>query len=195
VLPLRLSPLRIIPRQSRDRTTNSPTNTILHALTKVRQLALRLLPLALLVLADALLLEALGADESADGLLQSADVLVPAAGAAVRVVFCDAAGGGGGEGTGLGSCVREVFLGGGFGLAVLALCLRGLEGDGMVRGKSIPCQQCCRSGSPARFGRRQWPGRGTTERWKSGPCWSTWLLLCVWKRCQGSSVLLVLVLL
>ena len=181
MLPLRLSPLGIVSRQPRNRTPNGSPDTILHALAQVRQLALRLLPLALLVLANALLLEALGADESADGLLQRTDVLVPAAGAAVGVVFCDAARGGGGEGASLCCGVREVFLGGGFGLAVLALCLRVLESGTMVTGKNIPCQRCCRSGSRARFGRRRWPGRGTTERRRSDPCWWTWLL-CVFEK-------------
>ena len=54
-------------------------------------LALSLLALALLVLLDTLLLQALGADESADALLQRAHVLVPAACTAVGVVFRDAA--------------------------------------------------------------------------------------------------------
>lgn len=98
MLPLRLGLLRIVARQSRNRTANRPTDAILHSLSKIRQLALRLLALALLVLANALLLEALGADEPANGLFQGTDVLVPAAGAAVRIVFCDATGGGGGEG-------------------------------------------------------------------------------------------------
>jgi hypothetical protein len=127
MLSLRLCALGIIPRQPRNRTANRPANTILHALTQIRQLALRLLPLPLLVLANALLLEALGADKSTYRLLQRTDVLVPATGATVRVVFCDAARGGGGEGASLCGGVREVFLSGGLGLAVLALRLQGSD--------------------------------------------------------------------
>jgi hypothetical protein len=128
VLLLRLSLLRIVARQPSNSASNRPANTILNTLSKIRHLSLRLLTLALLVLASTLLLEPLGAHESANALLQRTDVLVPAASAAVRVVLCDAARGGGGEGSSLCCCVREILLGGGFGFAVLALRLVGLDG-------------------------------------------------------------------
>ena len=123
MLALRLLLLRLIPRQPRNSAADRSTNTILHSLAEIRQLALGFLLLALGVLPCAFLLQPLGADEAAHALLERADVLVPAAGGTVGVVFCDAAGGGGGEGAGFGGGVGEVFLGGGFDLAVLALGL------------------------------------------------------------------------
>jgi hypothetical protein len=85
------------------------------------------LSLALLVLTNAFLLESLGAHEPADGFLCGADVLVPGAGGAVVVVFCDAARGGDGEGAGFGGGVWEVFFDGGYVFAVLALDLKGVR--------------------------------------------------------------------
>jgi hypothetical protein len=102
MLPLRLRPLRIIPRQSRNCTSNRAPHTIANPLSKIANLARSLLSLALLVLTNAFLLESLGAHEPADGFLCGADVLVPGAGGAVVVVFCDAARRGDGEGAGFG---------------------------------------------------------------------------------------------
>jgi hypothetical protein len=62
MLPLRLIPLRLIPRQPGDRTAYSTPHTVANALAEVAQLALSLLPLALLVLTDTLLLQAIGAE-------------------------------------------------------------------------------------------------------------------------------------
>ena len=87
-LPLRL----LIAREARDRAANSPAHTVADALAEIAELALRLLSLALGILLLALLLETLGADEAADGLLACTDCLVPAAGLTVRVVGCDARG-------------------------------------------------------------------------------------------------------
>ena len=176
VLPLRLRLLRLVPRQPRDGAANRATNTILHALAQIAHLSLSLLALALLVLANALLLQALGAGEATDRLLQGANVLVPAAGGAVGVVFCDAAGRGGCVGTGFCGGVGEILLGGRFGLAVLALGLEVvsiLGRDREVEGGGVPCQRCCRSGCRGRSGLRQWPGRGSSEPRRTGPCWST----------------------
>jgi hypothetical protein len=78
------------------------------------------------VLLAALLLERLGADDSADGFLARADGLVPGAFAAVRVVFGDGAGGGGREGPDFGGCVRGVVFEFGFGFLGFAGVLGGL---------------------------------------------------------------------
>lgn len=129
MLLLRLSLLRLVPSKPRNNPANRTPNAILHAAAQILHLSLGLLALALSILLNAFLLQPLGADEPADALLQRADVLVPGASRAVGVVFRDAAGCGGGEGAGLGGCVGEVLLGGGFELAVLALGLgNGLAG-------------------------------------------------------------------
>lgn len=77
VLSLRFSSLRLIACQACDSTANGAADTILQALAKIRHLTLRLLGLALLVLADTLLLQALGADETADSLFGGTGILVP----------------------------------------------------------------------------------------------------------------------
>ena len=123
VLLLRLRLLRIVAGEPSNGAADRAPNAILHATAQILHLALGLLALAVGVLLDAFLLQALGADEPADALLERANVLVPRAGRAVGVVLCDAAGCGGGEGTGLGGCVGEILLGGGFELAVFAFGL------------------------------------------------------------------------
>jgi hypothetical protein len=77
MLPLRLSLLRIIASQTRDRTTDSASDTVWKALAQVIQLSSSLLFLALLVLTSAVLLEARGANKTADSFLCGTDVLVP----------------------------------------------------------------------------------------------------------------------
>lgn len=88
MLPLRLILLRLVPRQPRNSTAKRTANAVLNALAEIAQLTLSLLALALLVLLDALLLQAVGAEQVAERLLARADRLVPAAGGAVRVVLC-----------------------------------------------------------------------------------------------------------
>jgi hypothetical protein len=114
MLPLRLRLLRLVTGEPSNGTADRASNAILHTTTEILHLALSLLALAISILLNAL--------------LQRADVLVPRAGGAVGVIFCDAAGCGGGEGAGFGGCVGEVLLGGGFELAVFALGL----GDGLA---------------------------------------------------------------
>jgi hypothetical protein len=123
MLPLRLRLLPLIPRQSRDRTPNRPSNAIANALAQVVHLTSSLLALPLLVLSNTLLLEALCADKTTNGLFGGANVLVPRAVSAVLVVFCNAARGADGEGTSFGGGVREVFFGGSDVFFVLAMDL------------------------------------------------------------------------
>jgi hypothetical protein len=91
MLPLRLGLLCIIASQSCDRATNCASDTVGNSLAQVVYLPRGLLFLALLVLTSAVLLEALGANETTDSFLCGTDVLVPGAVCAVRVVFCDTA--------------------------------------------------------------------------------------------------------
>jgi hypothetical protein len=77
MLPLSLRLLPLIARQSRNRTSDRATDAVANAFAEIVHLTSSLLALALLVLTNALLLEALGADEAADGLLGSTNVLVP----------------------------------------------------------------------------------------------------------------------
>jgi hypothetical protein len=123
MLPLRLSLLRIIPSQTRDRTTNRTSNTVWKALAQVIDLSSSLLFLALRILLLTRLLEVLGANKAADSFLCGTDVLVPWAFCAIWVVFCDTAWGGDGEGAGFGGCVGEVLFRGCDVLLVLALDL------------------------------------------------------------------------
>jgi hypothetical protein len=91
MLPLSLILLRLVTRKPRDSTANSAAHTVANALAEIGQLTLSLLALALLVLANALPLQAIGAEEVTECLFAGADCLVPAAGGAVGVVFCDTA--------------------------------------------------------------------------------------------------------
>ena len=108
--------LRIpIPRHARHRPPNRTRNPIRDPTPIITQLALRLLRLALRVLLPALLLQVLGPDQPAQGFLAGAERLVPGAFAAVRIVSCDGAGGGGGEGPEFGGCVAGFVFELGFG--------------------------------------------------------------------------------
>lgn len=123
MLLLRLELLRVIARQPSNRTSNRASNTVLDALAQISHLALRFLSLALLVLSDALLLQALSADEAADCLFGCANILVPRASGAVCVVLCDTTCRCDRDGTGFGGCVGEIVFDVCGGFAVLALCL------------------------------------------------------------------------
>lgn len=123
MLALRLRPLRIVPRQPRDRTADRAANPIMNALAQIINLARSLLALTLLVLLNALLLQALGANEAADSFFCGADVLVPRACGAVRVVLCDAARARDGVGAGFGGGVGEVVFGVSGYFAIFALGL------------------------------------------------------------------------
>jgi len=91
MLPPRLRPLPLIPRQSRYRTPNRPPHPITYTLAQIINLPSSFLAFALRILPLTLLLQSLGAHESAQRFLRGADVLVPCAGCAVVVVSCDAA--------------------------------------------------------------------------------------------------------
>jgi hypothetical protein len=119
-LPLLL--LRLIARQTRNRTAHSPTNTIAHALSKIAQLALGLLAFALGILLLAGFAHALEAQGASESLFAGADGLVPRAGGAVGVVFCDALRADG-EAADVGAGVGDVFAGFGFGFLLLGLVL------------------------------------------------------------------------
>ena len=77
VLSLPLGLLCSITRKTSNGTANRTANTVGDTLAQVTELALSLLALALLVLLDALLLQALGADETANEFLAGTDSLVP----------------------------------------------------------------------------------------------------------------------
>lgn len=77
---------RPIPRQPRDRTTHRSPNPILHPMSIITQLPVRLLALALGVLLLPFALETLGTDQVANGLFCAADSLVVGASGAVWVV-------------------------------------------------------------------------------------------------------------
>ena len=139
-----------IARHTRHRAAERARHAVADAAAQVAQLALGLLLLARRVLLLALALQALGADEAADGLLRGPDVLVPRAGPAVRVVLGHAALGGGGERADLADGVRGVGLGGAFVMVGLALGLKERVGEhlGAFRrrggGARLPLAKCCR---------------------------------------------------
>lgn len=107
-------------------------NTVRHAAGPVLCLARGLLLLALEILLAALLLKGLGADETADSLLNRTLSLVPRAGRTVRVVLCHARGGCR-EARELRGCVGRIILG----LGLLLLGITGsLESSRLVSGQA-----------------------------------------------------------
>ena len=86
-------------------------------------MSLSLLTFAFLVLANSLLSKALSAYESTDGFLCSADILVPLAFCAIRVVFGYTSGGVGCERTSFGSGLGKIVFGVGECLLVFGLFL------------------------------------------------------------------------
>lgn len=121
-LPLLL--LRLITRQTRDRTAHRPANTVTNPLAQIAQLALRLLALAVGILLLARLAQTLEAQRAAHGFLAGADGLVPRARAAVGVVGCYALGADG-VAADVGAGVGEVFARFAFGFLLLGLVLEG----------------------------------------------------------------------
>lgn len=121
----RLGPLRLVPRQPGNRTPNRASDTILNSPPQILHLALRFLRLALPILPNALLLQALGANEAANRFFGRAGILVPRTSRAVGRVGCDATGGCGGYGAQFGGRVGYVVFGVCGGFAVLALGLVG----------------------------------------------------------------------
>jgi hypothetical protein len=89
-LPLLL--LRLIASQTSKSAAHSSTNTIAHTFSKVAQLALRLLAFTLCILLLARFAHTLEAQGASKGFFAGADGLVPRAGGAVGVVFCDSLG-------------------------------------------------------------------------------------------------------
>jgi hypothetical protein len=116
--------LLLIARQTRNRTAHSPTNPITHPLPQIAQLPLGFLafPFGILLLAG--FAHALEAQGAAERLFAGAERLVPRAGGAVGVVFCDARGADG-EGADVGAGVGDVAAGFGFGFLLRGLVLRG----------------------------------------------------------------------
>jgi hypothetical protein len=119
-LPLLL--LRLVASQTSKSATNSPTNTITHALSKIAQLTLRLLAFALGILLLAGFAHPLEPESASEGLFAGADGLVPRAGGAVGVVLRDALCADG-EGADVGAGVGDVFAGFGFGFLLFGLVL------------------------------------------------------------------------
>lgn len=126
MLSLVLRLLLAVPREARGGASDGALHAVADATREVARLALGLLAAALLVLTDALVLEAVGADESSDRLLGGADGLVPRSLRAVRVVGRDGAGADV-HGADLADGVGGVVLDVGFGLGVLALALYGVS--------------------------------------------------------------------
>jgi len=109
VLVLRL--LSAVTSHARDSVAERALGAVRQAGGEVVELAASLLLLALAVLLPTGLLEVLGADQSADGLLGRADGLVVRTGGAVGVVLGDGAGRRGGEAGDLCRGVRGIVLG------------------------------------------------------------------------------------
>jgi hypothetical protein len=119
-LPLLL--LRLVASQTSKSATDSPTNTITHAFSKIAQLTLRLLAFALGILLLAGLAHPLEPESASEGLFAGADGLVPRAGGAVGVVLRDALCADG-EGADVAAGVGDVFAGFGFGFLLFGLVL------------------------------------------------------------------------
>lgn len=79
MLSLCLVLLSLVPRQTRNRTANRASHTVLDTLAEICELTLGLLSLAFLVLVGALLLQRLRANKAADELLAGTNGLIPGA--------------------------------------------------------------------------------------------------------------------
>lgn len=138
-------------------TAEGAGDAIAHALAQIAQLALRLLASAGAVLLDAFALQSVGAEGVAQHLLAGAHGLVPRAFGALRVVLCQGARRGAGEGAQLGGRVGEVVFGFALGALLLALSLSVMaQKRARARAGGVGRQRTLSASLPVREPRRDW---------------------------------------